>query len=820
VRLLSIRLQNFRQHEDTSIVFEQGLTGIIGTNGSGKTTILEAIAWALYGNAAARGTRDSIRFAGAKARSSVRVQLVFELAGHRYRVVRGLTSAECFLDDAEAPIASTISGVSELLQRRLGMTRLEFFHTYFTGQKDLDVMAALGPTERARFLSRVLGYDKLTSAQELVREQRRALVAEGTGLKQGMADAESVARQIAEAQARKVTAHLRTQTAHQSSVAVAERAKVLAPQWIAAQAERERGQHLHSELRVAETNVAALTRDVQRLQAQRTEIAAAQLEVAPLLEAIAPLPPMREALTLQDTLANAESRRQTLLERLRSVAEEEVRLNERGVQLETAPQLERDALANLATPRSGLTAIEHSVETERTSWVRDRQEAETRLESLRAQYLELEGQHNTMKGLGEETPCPTCGRPLGKSYQSVLDLLTDQLETVKVDGNYYRQRLEQLAKTPDAVESLEERRRVAQQEVAAFERRLLKIQNAVMELAGLQEQRTIAAGRLAETRRLLSELPSGYDQARHTALREAVARLAELQRRVARLGGVLDREQATRVESEKAQQRWLIANQRIDDLTQQRSEIRLDEAAFARLRDESDHLHAQLRATELEVVAAEGDAARAQADVTALEQRREALQRLTNRLDALEADKRLHDELDRAYSDLRTDLNTQLRPELAEIASGFLRSLTDGRYSALEFDEDYNVVVLENELPKLVVSGGEEDLCNLVLRLAISQMIAERAGQAFSLLILDEVFGSLDEIRRDNVIELLRRLQDRFEQVIVITHIEQVREGLDRVLVVRYNEDSGTANVTTGGPSGSGGVALTDAGDHLFRVAS
>ena len=307
MRLLSIRLQNFRQHEDTSIVFEQGLTGIIGTNGSGKTTILEAIAWALYGNAAARGTRDSIRFAGAKARSSVRVQLVFELAGHRYRVVRGLTSAECFLDDAEAPIASTISGVSELLQRRLGMTRLEFFHTYFTGQKDLDVMAALGPTERARFLSRVLGYDKLTSAQELVREQRRALVAEGTGLKQGMADAESVARQIAEAQARKVTAHLRTQTAHQSSVAVAERAKVLAPQWIAAQAERERGQHLHSELRVAETNVAALTRDVQRLQAQRTEIAAAQLEVAPLLEAVAPLPPMREALTLQDTLANAES---------------------------------------------------------------------------------------------------------------------------------------------------------------------------------------------------------------------------------------------------------------------------------------------------------------------------------------------------------------------------------------------------------------------------------------------------------------------------------------------------------------------------------
>ena len=98
-------------------------------------------------------------------------------------------------------------------------------------------------------------------------------------------------------------------------------------------------------------------------------------------------------------------------------------------------------------------------------------------------------------------------------------------------------------------------------------------------------------------------------------------------------------------------------------------------------------------------------------------------------------------------------------------------------------------------MPKPVISGGEEDLANLVLRLAISQMIAERSGQAFSLLILDEVFGSLDESRRHNVVELLRRLGDRFEQVIVITHIESVREGLDRVISLRYDEQRGISSV-------------------------
>jgi exonuclease SbcC len=96
---------------------------------------------------------------------------------------------------------------------------------------------------------------------------------------------------------------------------------------------------------------------------------------------------------------------------------------------------------------------------------------------------------------------------------------------------------------------------------------------------------------------------------------------------------------------------------------------------------------------------------------------------------------------------------------------------------------------------KPVISGGEEDVANLVLRLAISQMIAERAGQQLSILILDEVFGSLDIERRDNVIQLLRRLEGRFEQVILITHVETIREGLDNILRVGFDERTGSSIV-------------------------
>src|SRR6184192_4425070 len=89
---------------------------------------------------------------------------------------------------------------------------------------------------------------------------------------------------------------------------------------------------------------------------------------------------------------------------------------------------------------------------------------------------------------------------------------------------------------------------------------------------------------------------------------------------------------------------------------------------------------------------------------------------------------------------------------------------------------------------------GSRSRCSRAAK-RISQMIAERAGQNFSLLILDEVLGSLDETRRFNVVELLRGLQDRFEQVILITHIESVREGLDRLITVGYDPATGQSVV-------------------------
>src|SRR5439155_1214839 len=191
MQLLRLRLVNFRQHADTELEFGPGITGIIGPNGSGKTSILEAIAWALYGVQAVRGDKDSIRRLGAKGRAGVEVDLEFRLGAHEYRVKRGLSTAVLHQDGQV--IANSLKAVTDKLERTLGMTHDEFFNTYFTGQKELAVMAALGKTERAAFLSRVLGYERLREAQERVREVRNAVAAEVRGLEAGLPDGAALA---------------------------------------------------------------------------------------------------------------------------------------------------------------------------------------------------------------------------------------------------------------------------------------------------------------------------------------------------------------------------------------------------------------------------------------------------------------------------------------------------------------------------------------------------------------------------------------------------------------------------------------------------
>src|SRR5439155_1483895 len=141
--------------------------------------------------------------------------------------------------------------------------------------------------------------------------------------------------------------------------------------------------------------------------------------------------------------------------------------------------------------------------------------------------------------------------------------------------------------------------------------------------------------------------------------------------------------------------------QRLEQLAQPPAKLLAAEVERDRVLEESRR--ASARAGELRAQVEERD--RASAELAGARRRAGERER---QITALKARQRLHNELDRAFSDLRGELNARMRPEIAELASGFLADLTDGRYDELELTDDYTLTILEGGVPKPVISGGEE----------------------------------------------------------------------------------------------------------------
>ncbi|MBI3983292.1 MAG: SMC family ATPase [Gemmatimonadetes bacterium] len=803
MRLHRLKLVNFRQHADAEITFGPGITAIIGPNGAGKTTLLEAIAWAFYGMPAARGGRESLRWNRAPARATVRVDVEFTLGGHDYRVMRALNLAELYQDALETPVVSGHHEVTARVQRLLGMTREEFFNTYFTGQKELTVMAQMGATERARFLSRVLGYEKLREAQDLLRERRTVLKAERVGVEHGLGDDRELEAERAAALERLAGADRSVGDASERRAAAEVVLAQAGPAWTQMAELRESVRALDAERRLADQHVEEARREFERLDRALAEALAARTRLQALEPDLVRWAEVRAELEQLDARAAAEGQRRALAGQRREIELQVTRARSRLAEGSGAEVERRAAEEAVQGAHAALRAAEAEEERARTAWVRDRQDAETKRQALLDQYHDLQGHRARVTAAGPEGTCPTCLRPLGPEYQGVLDTLARQLEEIEINGRFFKQRLKQLAVEPPEVREAQSRRARAARDHEAAVQRAARAVERDRERAELVEEVTRLGARAAAIEREMAALPEGYDVERHDRVRAQRKELEPVEAQAAALRVTAGRAELLVREAELAERNLSEREGRLRALIERIAAAGFSEDAYAQARAYYHEAEAAVQQAERDLLMATGDQRAAEAALENVERRRRERAARAERLERLKVEIRLHDELDKGLHDLRTELNARMRPELSEVASALLSDLTDGRYAELDLDEEYRILVLEDGQAKPVISGGEEDIANLVLRLAISQLVADRAGQPLSLLVLDEVFGSLDESRRDQVLALLRRLADRFPQVVLITHIESIREGVDRVLRVVFDPTRGLSEIgeDQGGPA-------------------
>lgn len=150
----------------------------------------------------------------------------------------------------------------------------------------------------------------------------------------------------------------------------------------------------------------------------------------------------------------------TRLGRLQGVASDggppEVVLR-RILELEGAPAEFAALDEELRRHREDDVEVTGDLEQATMDWLRERQDAETRLQAYRDRARELKARLRQMEEGGAATPCPTCGRGLDDHFEAVLETLRDEWEGVVQDGSWWRRRREQLELKPDALQDMESR---------------------------------------------------------------------------------------------------------------------------------------------------------------------------------------------------------------------------------------------------------------------------------------------------------------------------------------------------------------------------
>ncbi len=92
-------------------------------------------------------------------------------------------------------------------------------------------------------------------------------------------------------------------------------------------------------------------------------------------------------------------------------------------------------------------------------------------------------------------------------------------------------------------------------------------------------------------------------------------------------------------------------------------------------------------------------------------------------------------------------------------------------------------------------SGGEAFRVNFAVRIGLSRLLARRAGAQLQMLVLDEGFGMLDTAGREQLVEAINAVREDFPCILVITHIEELRDMFPARIDVKKTDEGSTLQI-------------------------
>lgn len=830
-------------YRDTTEVLD--LTGVhlaclAGENGAGKSALLDALTWVLWGKA--RGNSEDELMS--KGTNDMEVDLYFMLGSEHYRVIRKRirkgNTTQPMLDimvsgSGEEDTWKTISGatIRESQARIIETLKLDydtFINSAFIMQGRADEFTVKTSAERKRILADILGlaeYDRLEEAAKEEARGRRATINE----------LEGTIRQI-DAQLQRRPDYVReledveTQLIDGQNNLTSLKSELadLKTQWQGLEHSRGRVRELQERQRKRDADtLTARARlennlkrrsDLQALLEQRTEIESGyaqwqevQAEERRLNEAMAVMRRMeheRNALERQidgervrlDTTAAAHKENiRKLGANLAARGVYESQLSEVLDKLRKLEQLQaqhedtRCGRENLDVRMRTLTGELNACKEEGLQ--------------LREKLKMIMGTHAEGKG---HVGCPLCGTDLSaEALRRVQESFDRDIQAKRLEYDRKSKELEGINKEIVAAERRMQQERddlkpldMQRQREATIKAKLVSLDDDEQQIAR-EESAMLAMRQQLEEGDYAHEPRSGllavqarmrslaYDEDGHKAVGRRVVemrarqlddRYHKLQNAGRELAGVEEFIEKDTLDIEAWTAERLVDAEEIGDLLPKLGHLDIVKGQLKEKEDEEKRL-ALL--------------------VSEFGERRGGLRHQIEHCDSLLEDKGrytidynkavdekvIYDELSVAFGKkgIQAMIIEHIIPEVEEEANKLLGRMTDGRMS-VQFATQRDAKTTKNVIETLDInisddigtrayemySGGEAFRVNLAVRIALSKLLARRAGTQLQTLVIDEGFGSQDGQGREKLVGAIRSIQGDFERILVITHIEELKD--------------------------------------------
>jgi len=798
-----LELKNFKRFSHAEIRFKDGITGILGNNGTGKSSLVQAIFFALYGVQATGIAADYIVSSFASPREKCEVRLDFRIGGDTYTVLRTFKKGKSVTHDATFHkngklMATGVSQVEAEVKRTIGMGPVDFKNTIYAGQKDLLTLLENTPGKRKEWFLRALGIDFLKAESEKILKDLIDTKTADLQKKEGELSA-MTARQseeefaALEASVERLLASIAEHTKTRNLQA-AHRVKLDADLKLLAE-KKTAYARLVQKHQTLERERDLDTAQAKNLGASLALIADEEAEYHRIEETAGSYAEIRKKL---DGLQQKKAEYLRLTGELGFVTREITDLAARAEkQRALIKGLDTDAGKKaelVAQVRAGLGAAqeiaEDRLETAVSYHLAEINQRTGTLATLQKHYKEerekILADQKTIRDAGADGTCPLCRQKLGSHFGSLDAEFTQKLQELTDKSVADLEKQEKLGKEKTTVESL----KPILAQIRSLSEKLRQKPVYESELADLEAKHT---KKIHEHKAISSSIAQvAYNEEEFFACERETEKVQKVQLRFIELGkkmgqGIMVKKQFAELTSRITTRNTELAN------------LSKEIAAAAFNPDEVTEREKALLATDAALRNEDVLIAGAQKDLDFTREKIAAYKKAEAQIASLQKEAAaIREEIEllkltrTVIAEYVIYLMQVVRSRLEGEVSRIISEITGGRYEQVLLDDDFNLLVrdIDNDYPIERFSGGEQDDIAVALRIALSRYLAELHGvHESTFLIFDEIFGSQDEERRNNLLTALRTQESRFPQILLISHIAEMKGEFANTLLVEMGTD-------------------------------